>query len=132
MRAAWIVALGLALVAPTALAAEAPYASLPMSEAAPLLVVPAHPLLLDVREPDEYAQGHVPGALNVPLSQVADWAEREPRDQPLFVICHSGRRSLKATRQLAGLGFTRVTNVEGGFQAWRARGLAIETPVATP
>lgn len=121
-------ALALALVAPAGLAAEPDYASIPMAEAAPLMQQPEHPLILDVREPAEFEAGHVPGAVNVPLGQVGAWARDRAKDDPVLVICQSGRRSLRASEELAAQGFTRVTNVEGGFRAWQDRGLPVERP----
>lgn len=84
------------------------------------------PLLLDVREPHEYAAGHAPGALNVPLGDVARWAATQPKDQNTLIICQSGRRSLSASKALQELGFTSVTNVEGGTSAWISQGLPIQ------
>lgn len=125
-------ALGLVLAGPACLAAGPAFSSLPMPQAAPLLTQPQGAIILDVREPDEFAQGHVPGALNVPLQQVGSWAKDQAKETPLLVICRSGRRSLKASAELAGQGFTHVTNVEGGFLAWCDQRLPVETPPATP
>ena len=71
-------------------------------------------VLLDVREPDEYAQGHLPGSTNLPLSVIANRLEELPdKEAPVFVYCQSGRRSGKAERILKEAGFTNVTNVGG-------------------
>ncbi|HEY9855100.1 MAG TPA: rhodanese-like domain-containing protein [Stenomitos sp.] len=126
-----LVALLVALM-PVGVSAAPIFESIPMEEAAPRMAEPQHPLIVDVREPAEYAAGHVPGALNVPLKTVAAWAGTQPKDRPMYVICHSGRRSLKAATELASLGFTQVTNVQGGILAWQERGLPVETPTATP
>lgn len=83
------------------------------------------PRLIDVREPDEYASGHVPGAESVPLGQVEAWATTQPKDAPYLIVCQTGRRSLRASSTLAGLGFSDVTNVEGGTSAWQAKGLPL-------
>ena len=83
--------------------------------------------LIDVREPDEFAAGHVPGATNVPLATVATWADKQVKDAPLLVICHSGRRSTIACQTLADKAFTRITNVEGGTGAWIAKGYPLDT-----
>lgn len=127
-----VLALGLFLAAPSVSAAEVPFASVPLDVAAPLTRQAEPPLILDVREPEEFAAGHVPGALNVPLRQVRAWAADQPKDRPILVICQSGRRSLRASAELAELGFTQVTNVQGGFRAWREGGHPVVTPVATP
>lgn len=75
-------------------------------------------LVVDVREPDEWAAGHAPGALHIPLGEVPARLEELPEtDGPLPVICRSGNRSLRAAQWLAQQGFD-VANVEGGMRAW--------------
>ena len=68
-------------------------------------------VILDVRSAAEYAGGHVPGAVNVPLNQIP--AMDRPKDAPLFLYCRSGARSGQAARLLQGSGYTRVTNIGG-------------------
>lgn len=85
-------------------------------------------LLLDVREPAEYATGHVPGAVNLPQAELANRLGELPRDRALLVICQAGARSLRAAQFLAQVGFTRVTNVRDGTGAWAAAGLPLEMP----
>jgi glyoxylase-like metal-dependent hydrolase (beta-lactamase superfamily II)/rhodanese-related sulfurtransferase len=82
----------------------------------------AEMLVLDVREPEEYAQGHVPGAINLPQADLASRLDELPRDSPLALICRSGARSLRAAQFLRQVGFEQVTDVQGGTQAWRAAG----------
>ena len=72
--------------------------------------------LIDVREPDEYAQAHVPGAMLVPLGTLPDHVEELP-EGTLYVICRSGARSYRAAEWLAAQGRTSV-NVAGGTLAW--------------
>jgi rhodanese-related sulfurtransferase len=79
------------------------------------------PVLIDVREPDEFAAGHVPGARNVPLATLADQAGRLDPNAETLLICQSGRRSAAAARQLHRRGFTDVHSVKGGTLAWRGR-----------
>ena len=76
-------------------------------------------ILLDVREPDEYAAGHIPGSMNLPLSAI-DTAEIQLRDPeaPLFVYCLAGTRSARAVARLKSLGYTRVENI-GGIRGYR-------------
>lgn len=86
-------------------------------------------VFLDVREPNEYAAGHAPGAVSVPLGQVRDrLAEIPAVDGPLAVICRSGARSQKVAEFLASQGVPAI-NVTGGTTAWAAAGkkLASET-----
>ena len=75
--------------------------------------------LLDVREPDEYAAGHIPGSVNLPLSEIRSAEDRFPdTDTPLFVYCLSGARSSKAIAALKEMGFMSMANL-GGIRAWR-------------
>jgi glyoxylase-like metal-dependent hydrolase (beta-lactamase superfamily II)/rhodanese-related sulfurtransferase len=79
-------------------------------------------LLMDVREPEEYAQGHVPGAINLPQADLASRLDEIPRHHPLALICRSGARSLRAAQFLRQVGFEQVMNIQGGTHAWRAAG----------
>ncbi len=80
-------------------------------------------LVLDVRNHSEYAEGHVPGALNIMYGQLPGHLAEIPRDRPLVVACAGGTRSLIAMSLLLGAGFEDVSNLSGGFDAWRAAGL---------
>lgn len=82
--------------------------------------------LLDVREPDEYTDGHVPGAVLIPLGQLAARINDVPLGDPLYVICKSGGRSAQAVALLAAQSIDAV-NVAGGTDAWRASGGSIAT-----
>ena len=76
-------------------------------------------VLLDVRDPDEYAAGHIPGSVNLPLSQIKSAEDRFPdMDTPLFIYCLSGARSSRAIAALGEMGYTKLTNL-GGIRAWR-------------
>jgi hydroxyacylglutathione hydrolase len=87
---------------------------------------PDHLFVLDVRTPEEYAEGHVPGAVNVPHDQLASRLAEVPKDKDVVVYCRSGRRSALATDVLAANGYTRVSHLEGDMQAWLARGRPVE------
>ena len=78
-------------------------------------------VLLDVRQPGEYAQAHLPGAKLIPLPQLADSLEDLDADKPIIVYCAVGGRSRMATRLLATLGFRNVSHLQGGIQAWEDR-----------
>lgn len=73
--------------------------------------------VLDVRRPDEYEEGHVPGAALIPLDELATRHAELPADQPLLVICRSGARSAQAVQALLAAGYD-ATNVAGGTLAW--------------
>ncbi|HEX7097284.1 MAG TPA: rhodanese-like domain-containing protein [Acidimicrobiales bacterium] len=77
--------------------------------------------LFDVREPDEYAEAHVPGAVMVPLATVPDQLDRFSVPGPVYVICASGGRSKRAVQFLRSQGIDAV-NVAGGTKAWLAAG----------
>ena len=87
-----------------------------MDEAAERL--PAGALLLDVRQPDEYVDGHVPGARLVPLDEVPMRAGELPADTEILVICRSGARSHRAAEYLIDQCQLRAVNVAGGTLAW--------------
>ncbi len=79
------------------------------------------PVLLDVREPYEFAAGHVPGARNIPLGSLMQHvSEFDPAAETLL-ICQSGHRSKTGAARLKRAGFTDVHNVRGGTSAWRGR-----------
>ena len=80
--------------------------------------------VVDVREPYEYASGHVPGAINIPLATGPVRVHDLPRGD-VYVICESGARSWQVANFLAQRG-VGVTNVEGGTGAWRSSGLPVE------
>ncbi|MGN6479478.1 rhodanese-like domain-containing protein [Luteibacter sp.] len=90
------------------------------------------PALLDVRTPEEYREGHLAGALNVPVDEVAtrSGALGVKRDQELVVYCKSGKRAARARDTLQSLGYTNVHLLEGSADAWRADGrpLVKESP----
>lgn len=73
--------------------------------------------VIDVREPDEYTEAHVPGAALIPLGEVADRADEVPADRTVYLICARGGRSMRAAEHLEGLG-RDVVNVGGGTIAW--------------
>ncbi len=79
------------------------------------------PVLIDVREPYEFAAGHVPRAVNVPLRFVRSRAEEFDTAAETYVICQSGSRSRSATKALMKAGFTNVASVNGGTSAWTGK-----------
>src|SRR5262245_10484193 len=89
-------------------------------------------VLLDVREPDEYEQGAIPGAVHIPRGQLESNVEgRVPsRETPLIVYCAGGTRSAFAAKTLADLGYTDVVSVAGGFNRWKDEGRDWRVPRA--
>jgi len=80
--------------------------------------------MLDVREPDEWAAGHAPGATHLPMSELTGRMDELPDANPLYVVCRSGGRSARVVAYLSGQGYPAV-NVEGGMQAWARQGREI-------
>ncbi len=82
------------------------------------------PYLLDVRQPEEYRSGHIPGAKLIPLGELGKRLHELPKTQEIICVCASGSRSQSATRQLAGAGY-KVINMRGGMMAWSRVGLPV-------
>ncbi len=100
-------------------------------------VEPAHVLdqvgssiFLDVREPDEYEQGAIPGAVHIPRGHLEFQVEGRllNKDEPVVVYCAGGTRSAFAAKTLQEIGFTNVVSVIGGFNRWKDEGLTWTTP----
>ena len=82
-------------------------------------------VLIDVREPGEYAEGHVPGAVSIPMSQLANRLDEIDKTSRVFVICAMGGRSAAMTDLLTSVGFDAVS-VAGGTAAWIDSGRPVE------
>lgn len=78
--------------------------------------------ILDVREPDEWRQVHIPGATLIPLRELAERSGEIPQDQEIVVVCRSGNRSAKGRDILREVGFTQVTSMAGGMMEWQSQG----------
>jgi rhodanese-related sulfurtransferase/rubrerythrin len=76
-------------------------------------------LLLDVRQPEEYEDGHIPGAMFIPLGELEDRQAELERDKKIITYCRSGRRGMAAAITLCGLGFQNVHNLQGGILKWQ-------------
>jgi len=77
--------------------------------------------VIDVREPDEYASGHVAGSVLIPMAQVVARSGELTRDGPAYVVCASGQRSGKAAQWYRSQGID-ARNLAGGMKAWIAQG----------
>src|SRR4051812_21866282 len=89
-------------------------------ETAPAWIAAHDPMIVDVREPSEYAAARVPGAVSIPQADLATRLAEIPRDRELLVVCAGGTRSLRAAQFLHAVGYERVTNLDGGTNGWVA------------
>jgi len=80
--------------------------------------------MLDVREPDEWAAGHILGATLIPLGELAGRVSELPRDQEIVVVCRSGNRSQTGRDILLEAGFEQVSSMAGGMNQWQALGFS--------
>lgn len=96
--------------------------------AATLLINRDDAQVIDVREAEEFAAGHLPEAKNVPLAKLADRISEIERfkDKPVIVCCASGMRSGKACGELRKLGFAKIHNLSGGIDAWVGAGYPVK------
>jgi len=79
-------------------------------------------LILDVRQPEEWQEVHIPGATLIPLGELEIRISELPRDQQIVVVCRSGNRSATGRDILLEAGFDQVTSMAGGVRAWQAAG----------
>ena len=95
------------------------YRQITMEEAAKRMEQEPAAIILDVRRPDEYQAGHIPGAINIPNETIGSEAlpQLPDKDQTILVYCRSGNRSKQASEKLAALGYTRVLEF-GGILDW--------------
>ena len=84
-------------------------------------------LVIDVREPDEYVSGHIPGAILVPLSTVLENSSEFVSEDTVYVVCRSGGRSMQAGELLHDNGIVNVVNVAGGTMGWISLGNEVVT-----
>ncbi len=76
-------------------------------------------VLLDIRTDKEYAQGHIPGAVHVPLADIGDKVKKLKKDKEVVVYCRSGNQSIWAIKRLMGMGYKNLYNLKGGYRAWQ-------------
>jgi len=92
----------------------------------------ARPLIVDVREPEEFSSERIEGSVLMPMSQFVARHAELPRDRPLVIQCHSGSRSASATMYLVQRGWTDVRNLDGGIAAWMRDGLPVRSGPPEP
>ncbi|REE91510.1 rhodanese-related sulfurtransferase [Paenibacillus taihuensis] len=78
-------------------------------------------ILIDVREPMELQQGYIPGAINIPLSQMKKRLSEIPKDRKIFLYCRSGMRSMQAARILRKDGYRDLAHLHGGIVSWKRK-----------
>jgi rhodanese-related sulfurtransferase len=92
----------------------------------------AKPLIIDVREPDEYLQGHIAGSVNIPRGMLEFRISNEPSLQelkrPIVIYCKTSGRAALAVVALQAMGFENVMSLSGGFDAWIAEGRPVSKP----
>jgi len=88
------------------------------------------PMIVDVREPSEYAAARIPGAVSIPQADLATRLSEIPKEREILVVCASGMRSLRSAQFLHAVGYERVTNLDGGTNGWLAA--QHPTPSAAP
>jgi rhodanese-related sulfurtransferase len=81
--------------------------------------------LIDVRTPEEFAGGHIPGAVNIPVQEIAGRLAEVAQDRPVVLYCRSGNRSTQAAQILDAAGYAPVYNL-GGIAAWQQAGFPVE------
>lgn len=115
-------------------AARARITECPLTEAQAALLDAE--LVLDVREPDEYAAGHLPGAVNIPRGllefKLSATPALERRDLKIVVYCKTGGRAALSACTLHEMGYVSVQSVAGGFDAWGGQGGRIVRPEPLP
>ena len=84
------------------------------------------PVIIDVRTAQEYAGGHIPGALNIPYDEVADRISEVDAPHGVALYCLVGPRARRGEAALLGAGYGQVLHLEGGLSAWEAAGLPVE------
>lgn len=78
-------------------------------------------VLLDVRQPSEYHEGYIPGALNIPLTQLKQRIADIPQDKEIYLYCRSGMRSKQAARILSKKGFSNLSHLHRGISHWSGK-----------
>lgn len=103
--------------------------AIPPGEFASLIGKPGY-VLLDVRTPEEYTQGHLAGAtlLDFHSAEFQQKLTELPKDKTYLVYCRSGRRSKSACEQMRQLGFSGLYDLQGGIQAWQKAGHPVQAP----
>lgn len=113
----------------TSILSEGSYKTIPVSEAKNLIDNTTDLFILDVRRDYEYEAGHISGAYLIPHTEIMDREDELPanKTQPILVYCRLGSRSASASSTLVSLLYTRIYNMDGGFETWKKAGYPYET-----
>jgi len=76
-------------------------------------------VLIDIRTDKEYENGHIPGAVHVPLADIGDKVKKIRKEKELVVYCQHGNRSIWAIKRLMGMGYKNLYSIKGGYNAWK-------------
>lgn len=95
--------------------------NLPQNEFSSQLGKNRNKFLVDVREPNEFKIGHIPGASNIPLSQLKNRTGEIPKDREIYLYCQSGMRSKQAAKILSKEGFKSLSHLQGGISSWKGQ-----------
>jgi len=82
-------------------------------------------VFIDVRTPDEYAESHIDGAILIPVRELEQRMSEVPKNKQVYIYCHSGKRSARASSILAKAGYQNIENVKGGIEAWKKAGYPV-------
>lgn len=99
--------------------------SLNVSELSEKLKSDKQTIVIDVRQPEEYREGHIAGSKLIPLGELAKRVNELPKNKEIICVCASGSRSHSATKMLIDAGFTAI-NMNGGIFAWQRAGLPVK------
>jgi len=83
-------------------------------------------ILVDVRTKNEYQQGHIPNAINIPLNELDKRVSELPQGKPIVVVCASGNRSKSGASKLVSAGYENISNLKGGTMTWMMSGNPVE------
>jgi rhodanese-related sulfurtransferase len=115
-------------IQPQSVAQQGTYNTISVSDANAMMQSTSNLSILDVRTSAEFAQGHLKGAINIPLSDLPVQLGQLDRNRPILVYCQTGFRSAQASTILANAGFTKVYDMEGGLNAWINAGYPTVAP----
>ncbi len=82
---------------------------------------------IDVREEEEYTAAHIPGAINIPLSEFAARVDEISEDSPVLLVCNTGVRSSQAALFMASMGYDELYNLEDGTKGWMKKGYSVDS-----